>query len=81
MIGFHHLEPAWDNLQDGTDAETGGYWAVQLIDRRTGQVHRRNGSPVAIVSAEPQRAAAELLKGRDPALWQARIDPLPGSWS
>lgn len=51
-------------------------YSVRLIDRRTGQVHRLNAAPLLALSREPQAAAASLLEGRDPALWEARIEPL-----
>mgnify|MGYP000942231442 CR=1 FL=1 len=50
--------------------------AVRLIDRRTGAAHRVNGTPLVIITCHPQEAAAELLEGRDPAHWEARIDPI-----
>lgn len=49
--------------------------AIRLIDRRTGTAHRINGSPLVIFSRRPFEAAAELLEGRDPQIWEARIDP------
>lgn len=51
-------------------------YSVRLIDRRTGQVHRVNGAPLLALSREPQAAAASLLEGRDPNLWEARIESL-----
>ncbi|WP_347139055.1 hypothetical protein [Paracoccus sp. SSK6] len=51
-------------------------YSVRLIDRRTGQVHRVNGAPLLALSREPEAAAASLLEGRDPVLWEARIEPL-----
>ncbi|MCZ8153353.1 MAG: hypothetical protein O9292_13315 [Rhodobacteraceae bacterium] len=53
--------------------------AVRLIDRRTGQTHRVNGSPLVIFTKLPAEAADELLAGRDRALWEARIEPLGGA--
>lgn len=50
--------------------------AVRLIDRRTGQTHRINGSPLVIFTRNPAEAVAELLEGRDAAVWEARIDPI-----
>jgi hypothetical protein len=50
--------------------------AVRLIDRRTGAAHRINGTPLVIFTRRPEEAAAELLSGRDPALWDTRIDPI-----
>jgi hypothetical protein len=51
-------------------------YAVQLIDRRTGLAHRVNGSPLTIFTKDPAAGAAELLNGRDPAVWLTRADPL-----
>ncbi|GAB1363320.1 hypothetical protein MASR1M32_25560 [Rhodobacter sp.] len=48
--------------------------AVRLIDRRTGRPHRINGSPLVLFTRRPEEAAAELLAGRDPLVWEARIE-------
>lgn len=53
--------------------------AVRLIDRRTGQSHRVNGSPLVIFTRIPADAVADLLEGRDPAIWEARVEPLGAS--
>lgn len=53
--------------------------AITLIDRRTGRPHRVNGAPLTALSRDPDLAATELLSGRDPHLWDARIQPLPGT--
>lgn len=50
--------------------------SVRLIDRRTGNVHRVNGTALVIFTRRPQEAVAELLSGRNPAHWEARIDPI-----
>jgi hypothetical protein len=50
--------------------------AVRLIDRRTGLTHRINGSPLVLFTRTPEEAAAELLSGRDAAVWEARIEPI-----
>lgn len=50
--------------------------AVRLIDRRTGQTHRVNGSPLVLFTRHPEEAAAELLDGRDRAVWEARVEPV-----
>ncbi len=50
--------------------------AVRLIDRRTGQTHRINGSPLVLFTRTPEVAAAELLSGRDARYWEARVEPL-----
>lgn len=50
--------------------------AVRLIDRRTNAAHRVNGSPLTIYTKNPVEAAADLLRGRDPDLWEARVETL-----
>ena len=50
--------------------------AVRLIDRRTGQTHRINGSPLVLFTKSPALAVAELLDGRDAAIWEARVEPI-----
>lgn len=50
--------------------------AVQLIDRRTGCLHRVNGRPLLVVTRKPQNAAAELMAGRDPAVWETRVEAI-----
>lgn len=52
--------------------------AVRLIDRRTGQTHRVNGSPLVIFTKFPGEAVEDLLAGRDRSLWEARIEPIGG---
>ncbi|MCU0899004.1 MAG: hypothetical protein MUC82_00760 [Cypionkella sp.] len=49
---------------------------VRLIDRRTGAAHRINGTPLTLYSRRPNEAAAELMQGRDPLVWEARIEPI-----
>ncbi len=50
--------------------------AVQLIDRRTGAAHRINGTPLVIYTRRPDEAVAELLRGRDARIWEARVEAL-----
>ncbi len=49
--------------------------AVWLIDRRTGSAHRVNGTPLVIYTRDPDEASADLLRNRDPKVWEARIEP------
>ena len=49
---------------------------VRLIDRRTGAAHRINGMPLTLYTRRPAEAAAELMQGRDPAVWEARVEPI-----
>lgn len=53
--------------------------AVRLVDRRTGQTHRVNGSPLVLFTRNPAEAVAELLAGRDARVWEARVEPLEGA--
>lgn len=57
-------------------AEARGTCAVRLVDRRSGLTLRLNGSPLVLFTRRPDEAVAELLEGRDPAVWEARIEPL-----
>lgn len=50
--------------------------AVHLIDKRTGAAHRVNGTPLVIFTRQPELAVAELLAGRDPDIWEARVDAI-----
>jgi hypothetical protein len=52
-------------------------YALRLIDRRSGLPLRANGGPVVTFTSTPHAAAAEALAGRDPALWEVRIDRIP----
>lgn len=55
--------------------------AVRLIDRRTGATHRINGQPLILFTRRPADAVAELLAGRDPLVWEARVEPFDGEVS
>ena len=48
--------------------------AVSLIDRRTGRPHRINGRPLVLFTQRPEEAAAELLEGRDTAVWEVQVE-------
>lgn len=50
--------------------------AVHLIDRRTGSLHRVNGRPLLMLTRKPQDAVTELMVGRDPAIWETRIEAI-----
>ncbi|PLL12525.1 hypothetical protein C0V75_11305 [Tabrizicola sp. TH137] len=77
------LSPALTGTAERTTAARGApqpqTCAVRLIDRRTGQTHRVNGSPLLIFTKSPGEAAEDLLAGRDRALWEARIEPIGGA--
>lgn len=53
--------------------------AVRLVDRRTGLTHRVNGSPLVLFTRSPTEAVAELLSGRDPSVWEARVEAIGGA--
>lgn len=57
-------------------AGTGCACSVSLVDRRTGQTPRIGGSLLRVFTRDPQAAAAKLLAGRDPQIWEARVQPL-----
>lgn len=59
-----------------TEGPEGPLYAVRLIDRRTGLPLRANGAPVVAFTRTPRETAAEALAGRDPALWEVRVDPI-----
>lgn len=58
------------------DIVAGSLCAVTLIDRRTGSPARRNGTRLQVLTRNPQTAAADFLAGRDPLVWDVRIEPL-----
>ncbi|HEY0213286.1 MAG TPA: hypothetical protein VGC40_06835 [Paenirhodobacter sp.] len=51
-------------------------YAVSLIDRRTGSLHRVNGTAQSVLTGDPQAVATEFLRNRDKSLWDVRIDPM-----
>lgn len=51
-------------------------FAVRLIDRRTGLGHRVGGRLLVLFSRDPDQAVETLLEGRDPAIWETRVEPL-----
>lgn len=53
-----------------------GACAVSLIDRRTGRPHRINGRPLVLFTRQPEEAAAELLEGRDAAVWDVQVEAI-----
>jgi hypothetical protein len=50
--------------------------AIRLVDRRTGQTHRINGTPLVLFTKTPNVAVAELLSGRDGSVWEARVEQI-----
>lgn len=72
MTASFHLDP----IGRATPTSPSQACAVRLIDRRTGQTHRINGSPLVLFTRSPQEAVAELLFGRDAAVWEARVEPI-----
>jgi hypothetical protein len=67
----------WTQSRRMAEAADGGRTcSVGLIDRRTGAAHRINGAPLVVFTRRPDEAAADLMDGRDPAVWEVRIEPL-----
>lgn len=56
-----------------------GLCAVSPIDRRTGRPHRVNGAPLLVFTRSPDAAALDLMRGRDPVVWEARVERLAGA--
>ncbi|MBW6507851.1 MAG: hypothetical protein K0B00_14065 [Rhodobacteraceae bacterium] len=57
-------------------ARAGAACMVSLIDRRTGRAHTVGGAPLRVFTKLPEEAAATLLRQRDPAHWEVRVEPL-----
>lgn len=74
MTHSRRIDPANQTAQRGMTDQT--LCAVQLIDRRTGAIHRVNGRPMLVVTRKPQDAATELMSGRDASVWETRIDSI-----
>lgn len=59
----------------------GSVCAVTLVERGTGRPLRVNGSRVTLYTRSPEAAVQDLMAGRDPTVWDARIVPLdPARW-
>ena len=78
MTAARHLDPIGraGRTMSAMPAPLAQACAVRLIDRRTGQTHRINGSPLVLFTRTPEVAVAELLSGRDAAVWEARVEPI-----
>ncbi len=51
-------------------------YAVSLIDRRTGKPHRISDIPLRLMTCDPFEAAHELMRNRDPSIWDTFIERL-----
>ncbi len=69
-------EPDHDSAATARSIVPGSVCVVTLVDRRTGSALRVNGSRMVIYTRAPRIAAEELLSGRDPSVWDVRIEPL-----
>ncbi len=79
QIAHHVASPARSTATiPATSAAQPLACAVRLVDRRTGQTHRINGRPLVLYTRNPADAVADLLEGRDPSVWEARIEPIEG---
>lgn len=63
-------DPLWPDIIPGSVC------AVTLVDRQTGDTLRVNGRRVVVYTRAPEIAAEELMSGRDPGLWDVRVQPL-----
>lgn len=46
---------------------------VRLISRRTGEPHLVRGRPLEMVTCDPISASSQLMRNRDPELWDAFV--------
>lgn len=78
MTVMRDLKPALAPVRrkEGPAILPGSVCIVTLVDRRTGAALRVNGSRVSIYTRSPEIAAQELLAGRDPTVWELRVQPL-----
>lgn len=66
-------------LSDVSHPFAPGLYAICLVDRRTGQVHRVNGAPMSVLTRDPDGAVADLTSRRNPEIWEARVQRIvPG---
>ena len=49
---------------------------VRLVDRRTGAPLRVDGAVVTLMTRNPEEAVRDLMAGRNPSRWDARVDPI-----
>lgn len=67
-----------DRMRTAASVRRPRTWAVHLIDRRSGLVHRANGHPLVVFTRDPDHAGSDLLRNRDTSIWAIRttlIDP------
>lgn len=75
MTMLNHLSAFADRaLRIATPAPA--RYAVSLIDRRTGKPHRISDIPLRLMTCEPFATAQELMRNRDPAIWDTSIERL-----
>lgn len=78
MTAAHHLDPIGraGRAMSAMPTALSQACSVRLIDRRTGQTHRINGSPLVLFTTSLDEPVAELLSGRDATVWEARVEPI-----
>ncbi|WP_233253258.1 hypothetical protein [Paracoccus binzhouensis] len=74
MTSLHHLSAFADRAMRA--AMPTPRYAVSLIDRRTGRPHRISDIPLRLITCEPFETARDLMRDRDPALWDTAIHRL-----
>lgn len=55
----------------------GMLFEVQLVDAATVKPHRIGTEPLTVFTKQPLEVAGELMRDRDPTLWDVRIRALP----
>ncbi|WP_444455418.1 hypothetical protein ACTTAI_09120 [Rhodobacter capsulatus] len=54
-------------------------FAVTMIDTRTEEPHRVNGSVLRKITHDPETARQEFLRHRDPQIWRIVVRSISGS--
>lgn len=49
-------------------------YAVHLVNRQTGRLHCVAGFPLTVFTRDPEQTCAELMRNRDPMIWDALIE-------
>ena len=73
MSMLNHLSALADRAIRATTPFSPRY-SVALIDRRTGRPHTISGIPLVVMTAEPVTASHELMRNRDPGVWDIFIE-------
>ncbi|WP_138466212.1 hypothetical protein [Poseidonocella sp. HB161398] len=54
-----------------------GVYMLEVVRRQTGRRFRTRSGVLRVLARDPAMAADELMRNRDPELWQVRVAELP----